>query len=305
MQSDAPLHEVLREAAQSLPGGVSFLILSRSDPPASLARFQLHGDLAFLGWDELQLTLDEAQSIASLRSPGAAQNRIEELHRLTQGWVAGLRLLLDQDERTGFRAQLKSGKAQQVLFDYFATEVFEKWLPPIQAALLKTALLPVMTVPQAEQLVGERNIGRVLADLHRSNYFVVLRMDDEPRYEYHSLFQGISVEPCARILLTKLNGAHYSVKLQSCWRSPMRPRRGIALLRFSALERTAKPNPARSGGNDRCGRHQTLLQWLNWLPQAEFEHTPWLWYWRGLARLPFDPIEARSIFEQAYLGFPG
>ena len=52
-----------------------------------------------------------------------------------------------------------------------------------------------------------------------------------------------------------------------------------------------------------AGRHQTLLQWLNLLPQAEFERLPWLRYWHGLARLPFNPIEARSIFEQAYVGF--
>ena len=52
-----------------------------------------------------------------------------------------------------------------------------------------------------------------------------------------------------------------------------------------------------------AGRHQTLLQWLNWVPQNEFEHTPWLLYWHALARLPFNPIEARGTFEKAYLGF--
>lgn len=301
--SDAPLHEVLREAAQSLPSGMSFLILSRGDPPASLARLQLHGDVAFLGWNELQLTLDEARSIASLRSPTAAQDQIVELHRQTQGWVAGLRLLLDQGEDTGLHAHLKSGKAQQVLFDYFAAEVFERWPSPVQVALLRTVLLPVMTVPQAEQLTGEEAIGKVLADLHRKNYFVVLRMDDEPRYEYHSLFREFL-----------LNRAQKSFD-QAEWRTLQRQAANL-------LAQTREPETAASlyhasqdwkglknlvlreaTGLIAAGRHQTLLQWLHWLPQAEFEHRPWLWYWRGLARLPFNPIEARGIFEQAYLGF--
>ena len=149
---------------------------------ATTRRFEI------LGWEELQLTLDEAQSIASLRSEKIVRGRVEELHRRTQGWVAGLRLLLDQE---GIRldAQLKSGQAQQVLFGYFAAEVFERWPHSTQVALLKAALLPVMTVPQAERLTGDMNIGKVLADLHRRNYFVVLRMDDEPRYEYHALFR--------------------------------------------------------------------------------------------------------------------
>jgi ATP/maltotriose-dependent transcriptional regulator MalT/DNA-binding SARP family transcriptional activator len=300
--SDASLHEVLREAAQSLPSGISFLVLSRSDPPASLARLQLHGDLKLLGWEELQLTLDEAQSIASLRSGKIAQGRVEELHKRTQGWVAGLRLLLDQ-ESTGLDTQLKSGQAQQVLFDYFAAEVFERWSPSTQVALLRAALLPAMTLPQAERLTGDRNIGKVLADLHRRNYFVVLRMNDEPRYEYHSLFRDFlliraqqtfdeaewrTLQIEAAELLVKSNQTEDAASLfyaSQDWKG----------LRDLILRAAA--------GMIAAGRHQTLLQWLEWLPQAAFVHTPWLWYWRGLARLPFDPVEARGIFEQAYLGF--
>ncbi|WON74181.1 BTAD domain-containing putative transcriptional regulator [Nitrosospira sp. Is2] len=301
--SAAPLHEVLREAAESLPGGVSFLILSRSDPPTSLARFQLHGDLVFLGWDELQLTLAEAQSIASLRAPDSAKSRIEELHRLTQGWVAGLRLLLDQDERTGFGAQLESGKAQQVLFDYFATEVFERWSLSIQTALLRTALLSVMTVPQAEQLAGETNIGRVLADLHRSNYFVVLRMDDEPRYEYHSLFREFLLSRAQKTF----NQAEWrTLQCQAAELLGQSNETAAAASLYYASQHWEGLRDLilrEASGLITAGRHQTLLQWLNWLPQVEFEHTPWLWYWRGLARLPFNPIDARRIFEQAYLGF--
>ncbi len=62
----APLHEVVREAAENVPSGVSLLVLSRSDPPASLARLRLHGELIQFGWEDLQLTLDEARGIAAL-----------------------------------------------------------------------------------------------------------------------------------------------------------------------------------------------------------------------------------------------
>ena len=51
------------------------------------------------------------------------------------------------------------------------------------------------------------------------------------------------------------------------------------------------------------GRHQTLTQWLGSVPPAAFERSPWLWYWRGRARLLFNPVEARGMFERAYLGF--
>ena len=100
--AEAPLHEVVREAAESLPSGLSLLVLSRSDPPASLARLRLHGDLVRFGWEDLQLTLDEALGIAALSAPQAqaGQSRIAELHGQTQGWVAGLVLLLERGENS-------------------------------------------------------------------------------------------------------------------------------------------------------------------------------------------------------------
>ena len=259
--------------------------------------------MALLGWDELQLTLEDAHGIASLRSPIAAADWIAKLHEQTQGWAAGFRLLLDQSVDAGPQAHLKSGKAQQVLFNYFATEVFECWCPSVQVALLQTALLPMMTVLQAEQLTGEKTIGKVLADLHQKNYFVVLRINAEPRYEYHSLFREFllnraqktfdqaewrTLQHQAAELLEKANEA---VAAASLYR---------ASLDWDGLRELVLKEAA---GMIAAGRHQTLLQWLIWLPQIVFEHAPWLWYWRGVARLPFNPVEARGIFEQAYACF--
>ncbi len=304
VSANTPLHEVLREAAQNLPSGLSFLVLSRDDPPAPLARLQLHGELTLLGWNELRLTLDEAKNIAKLRSPTAEiNNHIEELHKQTEGWVAGLRLLLDQGENINPYTQSTNNKTQQVLFNYFAAEVFERWSPAIQTALLRTALLPAITVPHAKQLTKEDTIGDVLSDLHRRNYFVVQRMDEELHYEYHALFREFllnrsqkifnktewrSLQQQAANILTRANKVEAAIPLYHAsqdWDS----------LKSVLLQEAA--------GLIAAGRHQTLLQWLDCLPDEIFEQSPWLWYWRGLARLPFDPIEARRIFEQAYRGF--
>lgn len=304
VSAKAPLHEVLREAAQNLPSGLSFLVLSRDDPPASLSRLQLHGELILLGWNELQLTLDEAKNIAKLRLPTADINdRIEVLHKQTEGWVAGLRLLLDQGENIHSHTQLIIEKKQQVLFDYFAAEVFERWSPAIQAALLRTALLPVITVPHAQQLTKEDTIGDVLADLHRRNYFVVQRTDKELHYEYHALFREFllnrsqkiisknewqSLQQQAANILTQANKVEAAIPLYHASQD------------WSSLESILLQEAA---GLISAGRHQTLLQWLDLFPEKIFESSPWLLYWRGLARLPFNPVEARRIFEQAYYGF--
>jgi ATP/maltotriose-dependent transcriptional regulator MalT len=300
----ALLHEVLREAVESLPHGVSFLVLSRSGPPAPLARLRVHGHLASLGGEDLKFTWEEVQRFVYSPSSRVSEAKIAELHEQTQGWAAGLRLLLDHGEDIDSNAhQLLSGKAQQVLFDYFATEVFERWPLSIQTALLQTALLPTMTVLQTEQLTGEVTVGKVLADLYQRNYFIVLRADSVLRYEYHPLFREFL-----------LNRAQ-TIFDQAEWGTMQR--RAADLLAETGQPEAAAPlyhaaqdweglkvlvlREARSLIT--VGRHQTLIQWLNFLPPTAFENTPWLWYWRGLARLPFNPVEARGIFEQAYLSF--
>lgn len=304
VSNTAALHEVLREAAQNLPSGLSFLVLSREEPPASLSRLQLHGELILLGWNELRLTLDEAKNIAKLRLPAVEVNdHVEMLHKQTEGWVAGLRLLLDQGENIHPHTQLIIEKKQQVLFDYFAAEVFERWSPAIQTALLRTALLPVITVPHAQQLTKEDTIGDVLADLHRRNYFVVQHKDKELHYEYHALFREFLLnrsqknfsknewqllQQQAANILTQANNVEAAIPLYHASQD------------WSSLESVLLQEAA---GLIAAGRHQTLLQWLDLFPEKIFESSPWLLYWRGLARLPFNPVEARRIFEQAYYGF--
>ena len=43
--------------------------------------------------------------------------------------------------------------------------------------------------------------------------------------------------------------------------------------------------------------------WLGSLPADLVEKTPWLLYWNGACRLPFDPIGCRHYFEQAFERF--
>ncbi|MGH2523597.1 MAG: hypothetical protein ACRDH2_13920, partial [Anaerolineales bacterium] len=300
---EAPLHEVVREAAESLPSGLSLLVLSRSDPPASFARLRLHGELVRFGWEDLQLTQDEARAIAALHAPQAAEARVAELHDQAQGWVAGLVLLLEGGVAPAPAASQPGPHTQPLLFDYFALEIFERLGPSRQAALLCTAFLRCITARQAERLTGDHKAGRVLADLERRNCFVMKRAAAEAIYEIHPLFRDF--------LLERANAAFDEATL-------------VAVQRYAAelLDEAGQPEeaaPLYQAARDwqalsslvlrhapallSAGRHQTLTHWLNVLPQAGFTHAPWLRYWQGMARLPFAPVEARGHLEEAYFRF--
>ena len=63
-------------------------------------RLQVSETLSLLNRDDISLTLEESIGIGRLRTKGKGLNNevLEALHKQTQGWVAGLILLLEQSE---------------------------------------------------------------------------------------------------------------------------------------------------------------------------------------------------------------
>ena len=51
------------------------------------------------------------------------------------------------------------------------------------------------------------------------------------------------------------------------------------------------------------GRYRPLEEWLDSLPRDLVENDPWLLYWKGASRSPFDPSLAQPYFEQAFEQF--
>ena len=51
------------------------------------------------------------------------------------------------------------------------------------------------------------------------------------------------------------------------------------------------------------GRYRPLEEWLGYIPREIIENNPWLIYWMGACRLPFDPLFARSYFEKVFEKF--
>ena len=301
----ALLHDVVRELASSLPQGLNLVVLSRAEPPPAYARLRLHQDLVVLDGRELNLTRDEAISLAAAREPHpripSDSARIEHLLLETQGWIAGFTLLLAEGSDPDLAGL--SGKTQQLLFDYFATELFERFDPLMQDALLRTALLPAMTLSDAERMSGNPGVGRVLDELHRQNCFVVQRGQALPAYEYHALFRAFLLDravafiPADEWRTLQRRAADLLAETKRADAAAGLYRAAEDWQGLSAL--ALREAPALIS----AGRHGALEHWLGDLPSDAFQQSPWLYYWRAAARLPFDPVAARRIFEQAYEGF--
>lgn len=301
---DALLHAVLERATAALPTGMSILFISRAAPPPPFARLRAHQRLGQLGEADLQLTLDEAKALAMLkRLTPVMRGAVPYLHAKTKGWTAGLVLLLEQIKGQQDVPREAQPDDRELLFDYFAGETLRTLPAAIQRALLISALLPRMTAQHLEQLSGLPDAGQMLAGLAHNNYFTYRYAPGEGVYQYHPLFREfLLAEGARRFPLDQLNALR---------------RHAAALLEANgetidaiALWQAAHAWPELTSliGSEAPlmllqGRGQTLEQWIQGVPAERMQQSPWLVYWLGCCRLPFDFMEARAYLEQAYRHF--
>src|SRR3989475_3876564 len=153
----------MRTALQELPPGGCAILVSRGDPPASLARLRANRALAHIGWEALRLTRDETASIVAQRLPALPPGSLDALYARTEGWAAGLVLILEQAKVTGSMAGPPDSSPPQLVFDYLAREIFQKSAARTPASLLNTAFLPQLTTAIAEQPTAAASPGTMLA----------------------------------------------------------------------------------------------------------------------------------------------
>ncbi|MCW5620602.1 MAG: winged helix-turn-helix domain-containing protein [Burkholderiales bacterium] len=295
---DSPVQEALACAAEEVPQDANIIVLSRVEPPKALARARASNTLALLTWEALRLTVDEIRAIAAARGD-LDQTQLEFLHRESQGWAAGVVLMLERFRRAGALDTGRTLDGPEATFDYFASQIFDSASVETREILMTTALFPAVTVALAEAISGNAEAGRVLELLHRRRLFVDRRAAEEITYQYHALFHTF---------LRHRAAAHYN-GTQFCWLVE----RAGHLLCERRQEEEAFPlyceaqswNAAAQALSTAApsligqGRLQTVEDWVHRLPQS-CQEEPGVAYWMGMALEPTRPDEAREWLQRAY-----
>jgi ATP/maltotriose-dependent transcriptional regulator MalT/DNA-binding SARP family transcriptional activator len=302
LPEDPPLHDLLPIGLAETPPGVTVIVLSRADPPTSFAHLLASGSLAVLDWDDLRLIQRESLAIGRLRSRLSTE-QLRALHEETQGWVAGLVLLVEHESPRRRRRTPDLSSGHSMLFDYFAEELFKRAEDATRAMLLQTSLLLRITAEAARQLTGIERAEALLNGLVRRNYFTFKLAGPSSTYEYHPLFRAF--------LQSRVRAAYPPPELNRL------RRQAAALLEADGFVEDAAVLLIEAGEWDALirlillqapvlaahGRGQALAQWIQAVPDAIRAGTPWLRYWLGACRLPFDPVEARAHFDGAFALF--
>ena len=181
--ADSPMHEILSIGLSIVPEDVRVIVASRNPPPAEFARLLANGGFSRLGWEEVRLTARETGEIVRARDRRRVPNEVVSLlHRKTDGWVAGLVLLIESLKSSGLDRGMLGRLPSREVYEYFSAEVFQKTDPTEQAFLLATSFLPSMTARTAGALTGVEAAGRILLGLNQRGFFTERHVASEPTY---------------------------------------------------------------------------------------------------------------------------
>ena len=292
----SPLHAIVRTALAELPPAARAIVMSRSGPPAALARLRADGSLARIAPEELQLTAAESRAMVRARRRSASRGA-DALHARAGGWAAGLTLLLAAE--AGDDVAVARGRGTRDVFQYFAGEVLERADPVTQRVLLETALLPEVSAATARLVTGLPRADAILADLAQRGYFTT-RHGTGAVYTYHPLFREFLADRARELLAPQRLDevrSHAARLAAACGAVGD----AAALLRDSgAHEELARLLVEKAGQLLDEGRAEVLSRLIREVPAAIRDRDPWLSYWLGASLACLDHAQARPALERAH-----
>lgn len=294
----SPLHELIAAAAESIPAGVTLVVASRGEPPAALARLRLHRRMATLGWPELRLTVEEARAVAAQTPTPAAVDGIERLHALSDGWIAGLILLLHRGAEGKETDRLAD---QTALFAYFARELFDDLSTDDQRTLMLAAQTPSVSATQFRRATGGALDLRPVERLAAANLFVMHSGGSRKTCSFHPLFREFLLDRASTHLAGE-NLTEYRRRAAEALVEDGSLDEAIPLLfLLQDYERAAGLVCRQAPDAMRSGRLITLATWLRQIPDS-FEN-PWIDFWRAQLKVMTDPAGARRDLDAAIQSF--
>lgn len=300
----SPFHDIIANGLDVIPGGVHVMIISRSGPPAQMARLSASGGIGLIDFSDLRFTFKESKELVRGHIPGLDEKSIKTMHENTQGWAAGIILMLENVRLKGaVTGSALNAHGYEKVFDYFAGEIFEKAAKEVQDFLLKTSLLPALNVSLAEKFTGAAHAERILSMLNRHNYFTERLSGAGQEYQFHPLFKKFlqnrskmryspdelaAIRRDAALLMEQLGRIDDAARLY---------------LDASEGEYLARMVIRYAQGLIQLGRNRTVADWIAGIPDVLSAGNPWLLYWKAMCFFPFDMPRTRDVLEKAFASF--
>ncbi|MBW2366593.1 MAG: hypothetical protein JRH15_01770 [Deltaproteobacteria bacterium] len=197
---NAAINDALQFLIDNQPHQLHLVLISREEPPLTLARFRAGGLITDIGMQDLRFTLKETETLMNETiDRQLSEKQIATLAERTEGWIAGLRLaavsIKNEPNPDEFIRQFAGD--HRYIIDYLTDEIFSKQTKERQMFLMKTAVLERFNAALCDAVVFDyENTGisyGILEYLDKTNLFVVPLDNRRHWYRYHSLFSDLLI----------------------------------------------------------------------------------------------------------------
>jgi ATP/maltotriose-dependent transcriptional regulator MalT len=304
--SEPAYNDMFRELCSAITPRVRILVSSRVAPPPALARFSASGEMQLFTSHDLRLDEQEIEQLLGhcpQSSPSTTRDSARLLE-LTDGWAVAVALLAKASSKPTNRAQsaLESPEGDlQAIFDFLASEVFERLEGSTRELLLQLALLPSFTAAMAVELTGRSDAVALLSKLHRD--YLLVERHGQNSFRLHDLLRMFLQE---RGALTRDEKAHTELCVRAAWllaESDQFPA-AVELLASCRSWVTLGDLVEKHGAVLASqGRLATLGAALELMPPSFRDGRPWLVYWRAVFLLGHAGNRAQALAEAAFHAF--
>ena len=186
------VHTILLFLVNHLPARLHLIIGTRVDPPLPLARLRAQGHLCELAPQALRFSRAELEALVQGMGLSLSEEAIDLLQARTEGWIAGISLLImalrSQGDAQAEAFQRAFEGQHRFLVDYVREDILVRQPAEIQHFLFRTCVLERLTGPLCDAMTGETEGAAQLLALCQAHLFVNALDDTGTWYRYHPLF---------------------------------------------------------------------------------------------------------------------
>lgn len=188
------VHEIIGFLTDYKPGNFKLAILTRSDPPLSLARLRSQNELMEIRTSDLSFSEHDISDFFNRKLKlGLTKKDINLVELKTEGWIAGLQLTaitLRNKENVSEFINSIAGDSRYIM-DYLLEEILNNLDDEIRLFLLKSSLFEQLSGPLCDAALGISNSQKALEYLERNNLFIIPLDDERKWFRYHHLFSDL------------------------------------------------------------------------------------------------------------------
>jgi len=272
------VHASLNYLLEHQPPNLHLILITRVDPPLSLARLRAHGRLVEIRAGDLQFSSDEAAMLFNdVESLSLKPEQVEALNRRAEGWIVGLNLAaLSLKGQPGSETIIERFTgSNKFILDYLTEEVVEA-LPDAQRQfLLRTSILDRFCAALCGVVTGNPASQQLLDELRSGGLFLIPLDANGTWFRYHHLFAEVLYALLERNHPGEVDGLHLQAGV---WFE----RQGHAGEAVEHALRSGDMTWARElvlkHGEPflQRGEIATVLRWLDALPESRSESDPFV-----------------------------